>query len=84
MAPQPATVVRVCPSMYAPEIGQGSAAPNADNHRSTDTPWVQKTYQHSGRAALMADWPSVVISEAGEREEIADSAGARPPANNNN
>jgi len=44
---------------------------------------VQKTYQHSGRAALMAGWPSVVISEANDRAVFVRRS-PTPGANNNN
>lgn len=59
-------------------IGE-SASPDGGNC-GTNIPRVQKMYQHSERAALMADWPRHNIRS---KRTIA-VPGARPPANNNN
>lgn len=67
---------------YAPDaqnwtwIGRGPDGGNC----GTNIPWVQKTYQHSGRAVLIADWPRHNIRS---KRTIA-VPGVRPPANNNN
>lgn len=57
---------------YAPEarnwtgIGRSPDGGNCGTNLSR----VQKTYQHSGRAALMADWPRHNIRSRGERSRF--------------
>lgn len=67
---------------YAPDARNWTGigrSPDGGNC-GTNISRVQKTYQHSGRAALMAAWPRHNIRS---RRTIA-IPGARPPANNNN